>query len=189
MRPVAVVEVQPRDIHSEGTVAVCADFVLIVVGGELVFDQKYIPKPKLINTRVRSVLSILPLCRISSISASAAAAQPVKISAALRRFSFCFSGLSPDNIRTVKENSAITGISVRTLHYYNQIGLLRPTEKNEAGNRRQFLIRISAFIPDHVQKILMYPRIITQLGMKGRDQLISLPGGHNIPVHHGQHLR
>lgn len=189
MRPVAVVEVQPRDIHSEGTVAVCADFVLIVVGGELVFDQKYIPKPKLINTRVRSVLSILPLCRISSISASAAAAQPVKISAALRRFSFCFSGLSPDNIRTVKENSAITGISVRTLHYYNQIGLLRPTEKNEAGNRRQFLIRISAFIPDHVQKILMYPRIITQLGMKGRDQLITLTGGHNIPFHHGQHLR
>ncbi len=38
-------------------------------------------------------------------------------------------------MRTVKEISAITGISVRTLHYYDEIGLLRPTEKNEAGYR------------------------------------------------------
>ena len=38
-------------------------------------------------------------------------------------------------MRTVKEISAITGISVRTLRYYDQIGLLRSTEKSEAGNR------------------------------------------------------
>ena len=38
-------------------------------------------------------------------------------------------------MRTVKEISAITGISVRTLHYYDQIGLLRSTEKSEAGYR------------------------------------------------------
>lgn len=38
-------------------------------------------------------------------------------------------------MRTVKEISAITGISVRTLHYYDEIGLLRPTEKSEAGYR------------------------------------------------------
>ena len=139
MRPVAVVEVQPRDIHSEGTTVVCADFVLIVVGGEPVFDQKYIPKPKLINTRVRSVLSILPLSRISRISASAAAAQTVKISAALHRFSFCFSGLSPDNIRTVKEISAITGISVRTLHYYDQIGCSGPRRKARRETGGNFL--------------------------------------------------
>ncbi len=36
---------------------------------------------------------------------------------------------------TVKEVSKITGISIRTLHYYDAIGLLFPTEKNEAGYR------------------------------------------------------
>lgn len=38
-------------------------------------------------------------------------------------------------MRTVKEISDITGISVRTLHYYDEIGLLRPTRVNEAGYR------------------------------------------------------
>ena len=39
------------------------------------------------------------------------------------------------NMMTVKEVSRITGISVRTLHYYDEIGLLSPTEKSEAGYR------------------------------------------------------
>ncbi len=38
-------------------------------------------------------------------------------------------------MKTVKEISKITGISVRTLHYYDEIGLLRPTEKSPAGYR------------------------------------------------------
>ncbi len=38
-------------------------------------------------------------------------------------------------MRTVKELSDLTGISVRTLHYYDQIGLLTPTAKSEAGYR------------------------------------------------------
>ncbi|MCI8323433.1 MAG: MerR family transcriptional regulator, partial [Lachnospiraceae bacterium] len=38
-------------------------------------------------------------------------------------------------MRTVKELSDITDISVRTLHYYDQIGLLTPTAKSEAGYR------------------------------------------------------
>ncbi len=38
-------------------------------------------------------------------------------------------------MRTVKEISNITGISVRTLHYYDGIGLLKPTDKSEAGYR------------------------------------------------------
>ncbi len=36
---------------------------------------------------------------------------------------------------TVKEISELTGISVRTLHYYDEIGLFAPTEKSEAGYR------------------------------------------------------
>lgn len=36
---------------------------------------------------------------------------------------------------TVKEISVLTGISVRALHYYDEIGLLTPTEKSKAGYR------------------------------------------------------
>ena len=36
---------------------------------------------------------------------------------------------------TVKEISELTGISVRTLHYYDEIGLFCPTAKSEAGYR------------------------------------------------------
>lgn len=32
-------------------------------------------------------------------------------------------------MKTVKEISEITGISIRTLHYYDEIGLLLPTKK------------------------------------------------------------
>ena len=40
-----------------------------------------------------------------------------------------------DEVRTVKEISNITGISVRALHYYDEIGLLEPTDKSDAGYR------------------------------------------------------
>ena len=36
---------------------------------------------------------------------------------------------------TVNEVSKLAGISVRTLHYYDEIGLLHPTMVNEAGYR------------------------------------------------------
>lgn len=38
-------------------------------------------------------------------------------------------------MRTVKEVSKITGVSVRTLHYYDAIGLLKPTKVTESGYR------------------------------------------------------
>ncbi|MDU3396324.1 MAG: MerR family transcriptional regulator [Clostridiales bacterium] len=38
-------------------------------------------------------------------------------------------------MRTVKEISDLTGISVRTIHYYDEIGLLKPTNKSDAGYR------------------------------------------------------
>ena len=34
---------------------------------------------------------------------------------------------------TVNEVSKLTGVSIRALHYYDQIGLLHPTEMTEAG--------------------------------------------------------
>lgn len=38
-------------------------------------------------------------------------------------------------MRTVKEIAELTGVSARTLHYYDEIGLLTPTSKSEAGYR------------------------------------------------------
>ncbi|MBO4938056.1 MAG: MerR family transcriptional regulator [Oscillospiraceae bacterium] len=38
-------------------------------------------------------------------------------------------------MKTVKEISSLTGISVRTLHHYDAIGLLKPTDVTQAGYR------------------------------------------------------
>jgi len=38
-------------------------------------------------------------------------------------------------MKTVKEVSKLAGVSVRTLHYYDTIGLLKPTEVTGAGHR------------------------------------------------------
>lgn len=38
-------------------------------------------------------------------------------------------------MKTVKEVSLITGVSIRTLRYYDEIGLLKPTELTETGYR------------------------------------------------------
>ena len=38
-------------------------------------------------------------------------------------------------MKTVKEISRLTGISVRTLHYYDEINLLKPTQVTDAGYR------------------------------------------------------
>ena len=38
-------------------------------------------------------------------------------------------------MKTVKEVSALTGISIRTLRYYDEIGLLRPTQITQARYR------------------------------------------------------
>ena len=38
-------------------------------------------------------------------------------------------------MKTVKKVSNLTGVSVRTLHHYDAIGLLKPTELTEAGYR------------------------------------------------------
>ena len=38
-------------------------------------------------------------------------------------------------MKTVKEVSKLTGVSVRTLHHYDQIGLLKPSKVTEAGYR------------------------------------------------------
>ena len=38
-------------------------------------------------------------------------------------------------MKTVQQVAALCGITVRTLHYYDQIGLLRPAKTTDAGYR------------------------------------------------------
>ena len=38
-------------------------------------------------------------------------------------------------MKTVKEVSKLTGVSIRSLHHYDAIGLLKPTKVTEAGYR------------------------------------------------------
>ena len=38
-------------------------------------------------------------------------------------------------MKTVKQVSQVSGVSVRTLHHYDAIGLLKPTAVTEAGYR------------------------------------------------------
>lgn len=52
---------------------------------------------------------------------------------------------------TVKEVSKITGISIRTLHYYDSIDLLKPTKVTKAGYRLYDKIALN-----RLQTILMY---------------------------------
>ena len=39
-------------------------------------------------------------------------------------------------MKTVKEVSRLSGVSVRTLHHYDNIGLLKPPHVTQAGYRR-----------------------------------------------------
>ena len=38
-------------------------------------------------------------------------------------------------MKTVKQVSSLTGVSVRALHHYDAIGLLKPSQVSEAGYR------------------------------------------------------
>ena len=44
-------------------------------------------------------------------------------------------GTMDEEMRTVKEVADLTGVSVRTLHYYDEIGLLKPSGVSAAGYR------------------------------------------------------
>lgn len=73
-------------------------------------------------------------------------------------------------MKTVRELSRLTGISVRTLHYYDQIGLLSPTARTEAGYRlyddkaletlQQILFFREFDIPlKEIKKVLTHPAL------------------------------
>lgn len=72
-------------------------------------------------------------------------------------------------MRTVKEVSKLTGVSVRTLHHYDAIGLLPPTRVTEAGYR---LYDDTAL--RRLQTILLFREL--QFPLKEIKQILDAPG-------------
>ncbi|MEL6133807.1 MAG: MerR family transcriptional regulator, partial [Bacteroidota bacterium] len=73
----------------------------------------------------------------------------------------------------VKELSKLSGVTVRTLHYYDQIGLLKPSERTEAGYRHY---RENEWI--RLQQILFYREL--DFPLKAIQQLLDAPDFHLI---------
>jgi DNA-binding transcriptional MerR regulator len=88
-------------------------------------------------------------------------------------------------MKTVNEVSRLTGVSVRALHYYDRIGLLRPTEVTEAGYRLYgsealerlqdiLLFRELEFPLREIQKILDSPDFDRSEALGQQIELLSL---------------
>ena len=81
-------------------------------------------------------------------------------------------------MRTVKEVSRLTGVSVRTLHYYDAIGLLKPAEVTEAGyrlyddtalGRLQNILLFRELQYQHIGELISFAREIQKKGVRNMD--------------------
>ena len=70
---------------------------------------------------------------------------------------------------TVNEVSKLTGVSVRTLHYYDEIGLLTPAVTTEAGYRLYDDISL-----ERLQQILLFREL--EFSLKDIKNIIDSPG-------------
>jgi len=88
-------------------------------------------------------------------------------------------------MKTVKEISRLTGVSVRTLHYYDEIHLLKPTEITDAGYRlyddtalerlhRILLFRELQFPLKEIKRILDSPDFDAQSALKAQIKMLEL---------------
>lgn len=88
-------------------------------------------------------------------------------------------------MKTVKEISRLTGISVRTLHYYDEINLLKPTQTTDAGYRLYddtalerlhsiLLFRELQFPLKEIKSILDKPDFDTKTALKEQIKLLEL---------------
>lgn len=86
---------------------------------------------------------------------------------------------------TVGETARLTGVSVRTLHYYDEIGLLRPSGASEGGYRlydetclarlQQILFfRELAFPLDEIRRILESPSFNSREAMERHRELLAM---------------
>lgn len=92
-------------------------------------------------------------------------------------------------MRTINEVSKLTGVSVRTLHYYDAIGLLKPTTVTEAGYRlyddtvlerlqQILLFREFAFSLKEIQGILDSPNFDRNKALEQQIALLTLKKEH-----------
>lgn len=88
-------------------------------------------------------------------------------------------------MKTVKEISRLTGISVRTLHYYDEINLLKPTQVTDSGYRLYddtalkrlhsiLLFRELQFPLKEIKAILDSPDFDTQTAIMEQIKLLEL---------------
>ena len=78
-----------------------------------------------------------------------------------------------DDRRRVGELAAATGLTVRTLHHFDEIGLLRPGERSSAGHR--------LYTADDVRR-LHHILTLRHLGMPLADIAAALDGGLDLHV-------
>ena len=80
-------------------------------------------------------------------------------------------------LMTVNEVSKLTGVSIRTLQYYDSIGLLPPTGYREAGYRlyddtameRLQQIELLTMKKEHLENLICFARKIKTTGEKKMD--------------------
>ena len=92
-------------------------------------------------------------------------------------------------VKTVKEVSKLTGVSIRTLHHYDAIGLLHPASVTEAGYRLYddealrrlqtiLLFRELRFPLKEIQRILDSPGFDRREALREQIQLLELQREH-----------
>lgn len=96
---------------------------------------------------------------------------------------------SEEHFMTVHEVSELTGVSIRTLHYYDEIGLLHPSVTTEAGYRLYddtclerlqdiLLFRELEFPLKEIAKILRNPDFNRRQALEDQIQLLMLKREH-----------
>ena len=78
-------------------------------------------------------------------------------------------------MKTVTQVSRLTGVSVRTLHHYDAIGLLKPTQVTQAGYR---LYDQTAL--DRLYRLLVFREL--GLSLKEISQMLDASDGHRNQV-------
>ena len=92
-------------------------------------------------------------------------------------------------MKTVKEVSRITGVSVRTLHHYDAIGLLKPTKITDAGYRLYddtalerlqaiLFLRELEFPLEEIRQILSQPGFDFKAALEDQIHLLELKKKH-----------
>jgi len=92
-------------------------------------------------------------------------------------------------MKTVKDVSRITGVSVRTLHHYDAINLLKPTKTTDAGYRLYddtalerlqaiLFLRELEFPLEEIRKILSQPGFDFKAALEDQIQLLELKKKH-----------